>query len=146
MLNEPKKKLSIILFSGDFDKIHYGLVTASASAAINIPVTLFFTMAATKSLVKGPNNQWWEISGGKTFGSKKTAREINQLYEEQKIANFEELLNACVTMKVKFMICEMGLRALNIESSDLRNNIPIKIGGIVSFLEDNCFQSQIIFI
>ena len=53
MLNEPKKKLSIILFSGDFDKIHYGLVTASAAAAINIPVTLFFTMAATKSLIVG---------------------------------------------------------------------------------------------
>ena len=146
MLNERQKKLSIILFSGDFDKIHYGLVMASAAAAINIPVTLFFTMAATKSLMKLPENQWWELSGGKTFDSEKTAREINQIYKEQKIANFEELLNACVTMKVKFMICEMGLRALNIQSSDLRRDIPIKMGGMVSFLEDNGYQGQIIFI
>ena len=96
--------------------------------------------------MKLPENQWWELSGGKTFDSEKTAREINQIYKEQKIANFEELLNACVTMKVKFMICEMGLRALNIQSSDLRRDIPIKMGGMVSFLEDNGYQGQIIFI
>ena len=44
MLNERPEKLSIVVFSGDFDKIHYALVMASAAAAIDIPATLFFTM------------------------------------------------------------------------------------------------------
>ncbi|SVC25743.1 uncharacterized protein METZ01_LOCUS278597, partial [marine metagenome] len=34
------EKLSIIVFSGSFDRVHYALATAAAAAATNTPVTL----------------------------------------------------------------------------------------------------------
>ena len=43
-------KLSIVVFSGDFDRIHYALVMAAAAVASNTPVTLFFTMWAGRAL------------------------------------------------------------------------------------------------
>ncbi len=43
-------KLSIIVYSGQFDKVHYALVMASAAAAVGRPVTMFFTMDACIAL------------------------------------------------------------------------------------------------
>ena len=43
-------KLSIVVYSGKFDEVHYALVMASAAAAVGRPVTLFFTMDACIAL------------------------------------------------------------------------------------------------
>ena len=45
-------KLSIVVYSGKFDEVHYALVMASAAAAVGRPVTLFFTMDACIALEK----------------------------------------------------------------------------------------------
>ena len=47
-------KLSIVVYSGKFDEVHYALVMASAAAAVGRPVTMFFTMDACIALKK-PN-------------------------------------------------------------------------------------------
>ena len=39
-------RLAIIVFSGDYDRVHYALAMASAAAAVSRPATLFFTMGA----------------------------------------------------------------------------------------------------
>ena len=49
-------KLSLIIQSGEYDRVHYALVMASAALAVGKPVTLFFTMAATRcSILPGCN-------------------------------------------------------------------------------------------
>ena len=40
------QSLSIVVYDGHFDKIHYALAMASSAAAIDTNVTLFFTMDA----------------------------------------------------------------------------------------------------
>ncbi len=45
-------KLSIIVFSGDFERVHYALAMAAAAAAVDRPTTLFFTMEAIGALAK----------------------------------------------------------------------------------------------
>ena len=44
------EKLSLIVQSDDFDRVHYALVLASAALATGKPVTLLFAMAATRAL------------------------------------------------------------------------------------------------
>ncbi len=46
----PPDKLSIIVFAGHYDKLHYALVMAAAAAAVSRSVTLFFTMGACHAL------------------------------------------------------------------------------------------------
>ena len=46
----PPDKLSIVVYAGFYDKVHYALVMAAAAAAIGRPVTLFFTMGACHAL------------------------------------------------------------------------------------------------
>ena len=146
MPNERPEKLSIILFSSDFDKIHYALVMASAAAAIDIPVTLFFTMGASRALLASPENAWKCLPGGAFADIGETGGDVNNKFEKRMVATFEELLQACVSLKVKFMVCDMGLRAMNLNVKALRNDVPLEAGGMVSFFNDASANGQMVFI
>lgn len=60
------------------------------------------------------------------------AREL--VLKKRGAATFAELLSACADLGVTFMVCEMGLRATGIEASELRTDIEIAEGGIVTLL------------
>ena len=141
-------KLSIVVFSGDFDKIHYAFVMAGAAAAINIPVTLFFTMGATRALLADHDGRpaWRSLPAGEIGNDGDTGGDIDDGFKERTVATFEDLLQACVAMDVKFMVCDMGLRALDLEGAVFREDIPIESGGMVSFLNDARAQGQMVFV
>lgn len=146
MSNERPQKLSVVVFSGDFDKVHYALVMASAAAAIDIPVTLFFTMGASRVLLDSPENAWQNSPGGEISKAGETGGDVNNKFKQRTVPTFEELLQACVSLKVKFMICDMGLRAMNLEGVALRGDVPVETGGIVTFLNDARANGQMVFI
>jgi len=37
---------------------------------------------------------------------------------------------------VRIIVCEMGLRAIGLEASALRADLPIEVAGVVTFLAD----------
>ncbi|MBL6931918.1 MAG: DsrE/DsrF/DrsH-like family protein [Rhodospirillales bacterium] len=148
-IDERPQKLSIIVFSGDFDKVHYALVMASAAAAIDIPTTLFFTMGATRALMATANGNepaWRGLPAGEIGGDGKTGGDIDDDFKDKTVATFEDLLQACVAMGVKFMICDMGLRAMGLEGASLRRDVPIETGGMVTFLNDAKASGQMVFV
>ena len=62
------------------------------------------------------------------------------------ITTFDKLIDACTTLGVKFMVCEMGLRARGLENLPLRDDIAIEEGGVVSFLNDASKDGAMIFV
>jgi len=122
-------KLSLIVQSGEFDRVHYALVLASAALATGKPVTLFFTMDGTRALTAG----WAD-----------TAREAQ--FEAAGLATFAELLDACRELDATFMVCEMGLRAAGLTADDLRPDIEIAEGSAVSFLSDASATGAMLYI
>jgi peroxiredoxin family protein len=122
-------KLSLIIQSGAFDRVHYALVMASAALAIGKPVTLFFTMAGTRALTPG----WADADKEKTFAA-------------DGLATFEELLGACRDLEATFMVCELGLRAEKLVADDLRGDITVTEGSAVSFLSDASGDGAILYI
>ncbi|MBT5374008.1 MAG: hypothetical protein HOI33_00465 [Rhodospirillaceae bacterium] len=145
--NKTAKKtgIALIVFSGDFERVHYALVTASAAAATNRPATLFFTHQATRALLEKDSNgtPGWHGLGGQ---DDRKAMEIDAEYIKRGIAGFEELLTASNDLGVTFMVCEMGLRAIDLEDAPRRADIAIKTGGMVSFLSETNENGRIIFI
>lgn len=122
-------KLSIIVFSGDYERVHYALVLASAAAATGKAVTLFFTMEGTRALTPG----WADPKKEKACADKG-------------IGTFEELLQACVELDVAVMVCEMGRRAADIEPTDLRDDVPVTEGGAVTFMNDASRHGAMLFV
>ncbi len=127
-------KLSLIVFSGDYDRIHFALITASAAAATGRAVTLFFTMKGTRALATPPGDgsrDWAVLDGA---------------HAEKGIATVEEMLEALVALGATFMACETGLKAESLTSADLRPDIKVRKGGVVTFLNDCDQAGSILFI
>ena len=61
-------------------------------------------------------------------------------------ATFAELLSACRELDVKFMVCEMGLRATGLETANLRSDITYAAGGIVTLLAEAEATGRILFV
>ncbi len=148
-MTQESSRLSLIVFSGDFTRVHYALVIASAAAATNRPVTLFFTMGAVRCLL-AENNEGAEPGApgwhGLTGENNKTAAQIDRGYGEKGVARFEELFSACIELGVRFMVCEMGLRAAGFEGAALRADVDAAKGGVVSFLSDSGDRGRLLFI
>ncbi len=136
-------KLSIIVYAGDYGRVHYALAMASAAAAMNKPVTLFFTMAAIRALTK--HGGWRELPAG-DLSPGETGGDQDSAMTGKGLAGFEELLEACIAFKVKVLVCEMGLRALGLAKSELRDDVAYEEGGIVSFLADASAGGATLFI
>ncbi len=130
----PPDKLSFVVFSGEYARIHYALVMASAAAAIDKAVTLFFTMDGARTLLAAgaPGAPDW--SGEEAANAAKG------------IATIEEMLEACLELGVRFMACDMGLKACDIDRADLRADIEIGHGGAASFIRDASRHGSILFV
>ncbi len=143
----PLDKLSIVVYDGHYDKVHYALVIAAAAAAIGRPVTLFFTMGACHALKQAPGANdapaWRAMPVSQGDG---TGGERDDEFAAMKVATFEELLQSCIQFGVTFMVCEMGLRAEGLEGHPLRDDIPLEEGGVVTFLNDTSKDGTVIFI
>ena len=141
----PPDKLSVVVFSGDFERVHYALAMASAAAAVDKPATLFFTMEAIHGLGKrgadgSPGWRRLKCADGTAAGDR------DGDYGRRGVATFEELIGACAQLGVTFMVCEMGLRAIGLEPGDLRDDIAIAQGGTVTFLNDASAHGSMVFV
>lgn len=138
-------KLSIIVFSGEFERIHYAFAMASAAAAMNTPVTLFFTMEGIRALCKpaADGTPGWHALPAQAA---KDAKAVDAEFAARGVATFEEMHDACVSFGVKFMVCEMGLRAAALDIADLRDDVAFAEGGIVTFLADASRKGATFFV
>lgn len=113
--------LGVVVLSGEYARVHYALMMASAAAAIDRPVTLFFTMDAVVAL--GAEEGWRRLEGADRHGQ----------LRRRNVAEVETLLEACTALDVTIMVCEAGLKALDMAPADLRDDLGIEVTGLVTF-------------
>ncbi|HJQ60344.1 MAG TPA: DsrE/DsrF/DrsH-like family protein [Vineibacter sp.] len=137
--------LSIIALSGDYERVHYALATASAARAVGRTVTLFFTQGALHALTRDKQDRpGWQMLYADLTCHNQTGTSRDNLFKERRVADFETLLSACVELGVRFIVCEMGLRAQGIDPKTLRTDVPYETAGIVTLLEATPPGAQIV--
>ena len=128
----------LILESGSLNRVHYGLAMAAAALAVSQPVVLFFTNAALLSLrAPGPDGRpgWATCPLGPDLiatGVASDAAGWDAGLVARGAAGMEDLIEACRDLGARFMICDMGLRAIGLKQSALRDDLPFEEGGLVS--------------
>lgn len=139
-------KLSVVVFSGTFTKVHYALVLASGAVAIGTPATLFFTMDACRALIapRADGAAGWRAMPAGTAAADAGAADDD--FRARGIAGFEDLLAACAELGVRFVVCETGLRALGLDAGQLRDDIPLEVAGVVTFLADASADGMSLFV
>ena len=76
-----------------------------------------------------------------------SAHSFDKSLKDKNIVCFEELLQMCNELEIKFMICEMGLKFLNLNYSDLRKDIKLYDGGLITLLDNSeNTNSRLLFI
>ena len=114
-MKTPEGGLSIIVRAGDYESAHYALALAAAALAVNKPAVLFFTMGGIRAL------------DGAAAALDDWARDA--LNRERGVGDFETLLQACVELGARFIVCEMGLRSLAIDRADCAPTFPSRSPG-----------------
>ncbi len=160
-MNCEKRKLSIICFSGDFDKAVAAFTLATGAAAVNWEVNLFFTFWGLNILKK---------KQGRTFvGKGFLARMFNFLMggrenlplsrlnfrgispklmtgmmKKRNVATLDELVESAKDLGVRLIACEMAMHILGITKDDLIDEVK-EVIGMPTFL-DYSKDGQILFI
>jgi len=150
-VKKQNKKLSIICFSGDFDKAVAAFTLASGAAAVNHEVNLFFTFWGL-NLVKTKKGRAFVGKGflARFFGflmggiKKSPLSRLNfagaspklmrGMMKKRNVATLEELLEACKALKVNLYACEMSMHILGITLEDFIPEVK-EVLGVARFLE-----------
>jgi peroxiredoxin family protein len=126
--------LSIVVFSGDFDRVHYALAMAASAAALGKAATLLVTGGAVRALAADTDGEagWRALHAG----DGRTAGQADAEYRARGVAGFEELLAACAELGVRLIACEMGMRLAGLDRAALRGDVAIEEAGLATFLAD----------
>ena len=144
------KKLSIIAFSGDFDKLTAVFTLGTGAAAVGYEVNIFFTFwglnvlkkehkPAVKKDLWGRMFSWMLPSSSKKLKLSKMSmmgigdRMMRHIMNEKHINSLEELRTQAQEAGVEFIACQMTMDMMGISKDELIDGVSI--GGVATYME-----------
>jgi peroxiredoxin family protein len=156
MEEEKKKKLSMVVFSGDMDKLFAAFIIATGAAAANMEVTMFFTFWGLRALKK-------KVSTGKSlFGrmlgmmyggdiNRATPSKMSfggigrwmfkKMMKAKNVTPLPELRQTAIDLGVKLYGCQMSMDVMEIPREKMIDEVSDCVG--VAFFLDQARQSQV---
>jgi len=156
-----KNKLSMIVFSGDLDKVLAAFVMATGAAASGMEVSMFFTFWGLKAL-----EQPGALTGQGLFGRMLGVMNrggldaigpsrlnmgglgrwmFKKMMQQKKVASLPELYEVAVELGVKMMPCQMSMEVMEIDRRSFRENVTDPVG-VAAFLEEAGESKMTLFI
>ena len=127
------KKLSLICFSGDFDKLVATFTLATGAAAVGYEVNIFFTFWGLDAIKKKQGRAF--LGKGflpKMFGFMMGGLRVAPV--SRFVATLEELVEAAKALEVNLYACEMAMHILGLEKSDFIHEVK-DVLGVATFLD-----------
>jgi peroxiredoxin family protein len=156
----PENRVSIIVFSGDLDKVLPAFIIATGAAAMGMHVSLFFTFWGLNALKKrrdlsgkGFLEKLFALMtpvGTEGLGVSKMnffgigAKLLRTLMKRKQVASLEELAQMAQEMGVKIIACQMSMDVLGLTKDELWDGI--EVGGVATFLADATKSRMTLFI
>jgi peroxiredoxin family protein len=148
-----KDQLSMVVFSGDMDKLLAALIIATGAAAYDMKVKIFFTFWAIAALrdpkkhAKGKNfmgkmfGMMLPRGAGKTKISKMNmcgmgTSMIKGIMKKHKVASVDEMLKTAGELGVEINICEMSMNLMGFKKEEMIDYPNMTICGVATFLSD----------
>ena len=146
--NEGK---TIIVFSGDLDKVLASFIIANGAAAMGRPVTMFFTfwglnvlrkpekIDVKKSMVESMFGGMMPRGMGKlklskmNMGGMGTAM-MKRVMKDKNIDSLESLVKKAMSSGVKIVACTMSMDVMGIKEEELIDGV--QLGGVGAYLGD----------
>ncbi|MFC2167930.1 DsrE/DsrF/DrsH-like family protein [Acidobacteriota bacterium] len=155
MSEEKRKKASLVVMSGDMDKLFGAFIIATSAAAANMEVTMFFTFWGLRALKK-------KVSTGKSlFGRmlgmmyggdllRATPSKMKffgigrwmfkKMMKAKNVASLPELRQAAIDLDVKLYGCQMSMDVMEIPREKMIDEVTGCVGA--AFFVDQAQQSD----
>lgn len=148
---EPK--VSMIVFSGDLDKILASFVIATGSVAMGMDVVMFFTFWGTPALRDKNKSVGGKDIMGKMFGAMLPAGTgavklskmnmggmgtamMKSLMKKKNVASLEQMLEMAEELGVKIYVCEMSMDLMGFKREEMIDYKGLEFCGVAKFLEE----------
>ena len=145
------KKLSLIAFSGDFDKLTAVFTLATGAAAVGYEVNIFFTFWGLDAIKKKQGRtflgaNWltkifcFMMGGLKTTPTSRFnfcgigPKIFRYLMRKNNVATLEELVEAAKLLGVNLYACEMAMHVLGLKKEDFIPEVK-DVLGVATFLQ-----------
>ncbi len=156
----PEDRVSIIVFSGELDKVLAAFVIATGAASMGQKVSMFFTFwglnaLRAKKVISGKPlmEQMMAVmspASTKMLGTSKMnffgagSLMLRRMMKEKNVASLEELIQLARELGVRIVACEMSREVMGIREEELCSEI--ESGGVASFLADALKSKATLFI
>lgn len=128
-----KDKVTIIVHSGDMDKIYSAFIIANGALAMGMEASLFFTFWGLQRLVKGGLEKG-PLSRMNLLGLGKWM--IKQRMKKVKFAPLKRLLEDYKALGGKIIACEMTIEIMGIKRADLLENVIDEYGAVGTYIQE----------
>lgn len=146
-------KLSMIVFSGDLDKLLASLIIATGAVAMGLKVVMFFTFWGTSALRAPKKKVKGKDFMSKMFGfmlpkgsSKIKLSKMNMggmgtammksLMKKKNVASPEQMFEMAAQLGVQINVCEMSMDLMGFKREEIIEYPNIKYCGVATFLAD----------
>ena len=126
-------KVTIIVHSGDLDKIYSALIIANGALAMGMEASLFFTFWGLQrlkkgGLEKGPLSKMNMLGLGRWM--------VLRRMKAAKVATLEKLLADFKELDGKVIACEMTMEVMGIRKEDLRGDLINEYGAVGTYVQE----------
>jgi len=156
-------QLSMVVFSGDLDKILAAMIIATGAAAFDMKVNLFFTFWAISALrapaKKGKGKKFIEKMFGFMLpkGMDKLALSkmqmggmgaamIKGIMKKQHVASLPEMFQTAGELGIQINICEMSMKLMGFKREEMIEYPNMQVCGVATFLADATDSTVQLFI
>ena len=132
-LETSAQRATIILHSGDMDKLYSALIIGNGALAMGMEVTIYATFWGLQrlqkgGLEKGPLSKMHMLGLGKWM--------IKQRMKKQNVASLEQLIADYKELGGRIIACEMTMDIMGIDRSDLREDLIDEYGAVGTYVRD----------
>lgn len=156
MAEEKRKKLSMVVFSGDLDKLFAAFSIATGAAASNMDVTMFFTFWGLRALKKKASTG--KSLFGRMFGlmyggdiNRATPSKMSfggigrwmfkKMMKAKNVPSLLELRKMAIELGVKLYGCQMSMDVMEIPREKMIDEVTECVG--VAFFIEQAQQSDV---
>jgi peroxiredoxin family protein len=140
---EMADKLTIVVHSGDMDKVYSALIIANGALSMGMEATLFFTFWGLQRLQKGKLKKG-PLSKMNLFGLGK--KMIMARMKKTKVVSLERLITDFKDLGGRIIACDMTMDIMGIKMEDMRADLITDCGGVGSFIAEARQSSVTLFI